>query len=371
MSTQRSLVFILVDSSASMSDLLSNSESKIDFAKKTLKSQLPSLIDLKTCEVALADFRAGNDNIVHFVPFKGWQPIGFDRHRSTFKNVSEFCLNGWIDAIRQPSGKTPIAEAIKTIASIFKDYPEAKKRIFLLTNGMENCGGDCIAAIDKARKDGIDFTIDVLGIALSEEESNSVTQIAFKSGGTCKNIPNTVDELAEDVVRLTFEHLNLSSFVKNFVDGNDKVTLDEFSKSYYSHDFNISNIKDIFFDDLPNVALFYSEECKELKPVTVVFLDENGVENRNKVLSAFKNVLAKSEEQTLPRFVIFWTKLTKFEKIPSNKNKELVVNFFVKRTTRDIKQFTKEELHKCGIFDVFVNYFPVDGKKPAKAEKII
>lgn len=79
-------------------------------------------------------------------------------------------------------GKTPLTAAVKQAAEAMK-YTEDKATVVLITDGIETCGGDPCALGKELKAKGIDFTVDVVGFGLSEDEGRQVACLAENTGG--------------------------------------------------------------------------------------------------------------------------------------------------------------------------------------------
>lgn len=79
-------------------------------------------------------------------------------------------------------GKTPLTAAVKQAAEALK-YTEDKATVVLITDGIETCGGDPCALGKELKAKGIDFTVDVVGFGLSEDEGRQVACLAENTGG--------------------------------------------------------------------------------------------------------------------------------------------------------------------------------------------
>ena len=89
------------------------------------------------------------------------------------------------DAISElrPLGQTPIAYAINQAANDFARI-EGERALVLVTDGIESCGGDPVAAARELRKQGI--TIHLIGFGLgntADQDTESLQAIADASGG--------------------------------------------------------------------------------------------------------------------------------------------------------------------------------------------
>src|SRR4051812_2542602 len=91
-------------------------------------------------------------------------------------------FNAAVDRLK-PKGKTPLAAAIRNAADQL-GYAQRKATIIVITDGIENCGGDPCAVAAELKAKGIDFTAHVVGLgALSAKDSKQLACIAEKTGG--------------------------------------------------------------------------------------------------------------------------------------------------------------------------------------------
>jgi len=91
-------------------------------------------------------------------------------------------FNAAVDGLK-PTGKTPLAAAIKNAADQL-GYAQRKATIIVLTDGIENCGGDPCAVAAELEKKGIEFTAHVVGLgSISAADSKQLACIAKKTGG--------------------------------------------------------------------------------------------------------------------------------------------------------------------------------------------
>jgi len=158
---------IVLDASGSMWAQI-NGKARIDIARDTLKDVLAGVPD--TLEL-------------------GFMAYG---HRSKGDcNDIEMLVDpapGTAEAIGQaadklsPKGKTPLSASVKMAAEELK-YTEDKATVILITDGLETCNADPCALASELKKDGVDFKVDVVGLALTEDEANQVRCIADNTDG--------------------------------------------------------------------------------------------------------------------------------------------------------------------------------------------
>lgn len=113
-----------------------------------------------------------------------------------------------INALSSPNGNTPIAEAIKNSVDSLKEYLAFDKKIILITDGEENCGGNYTTEVERAKTDGINCQIHIIGIGLTTEATNQAISIATLSSGSFSSIHFATGT----VYNQTTVKQNLSSF---------------------------------------------------------------------------------------------------------------------------------------------------------------
>lgn len=83
----------------------------------------------------------------------------------------------------KPRGRTPLAAALRNAAEQL-GYAHRKATVIVITDGLENCGGDPCAVAAELRQKGIDFRAHVVGLgAISSVESKQLACVAEKGGG--------------------------------------------------------------------------------------------------------------------------------------------------------------------------------------------
>jgi Ca-activated chloride channel family protein len=81
-----------------------------------------------------------------------------------------------------PRGKTPLSAAVRQAAEQLK-YTEDKATVVLITDGIETCEADPCALASELEAAGVDFTVNVVGFGLSQEDGAAVQCLADNSGG--------------------------------------------------------------------------------------------------------------------------------------------------------------------------------------------
>jgi Ca-activated chloride channel family protein len=126
----------------------------------------------------------------------------------------------------KPTGITPIAHSLNLAADDFPTSP-ATNIILLITDGIEECGGDPCEAAKKLREKGIVFKPYIIGIGLSQEQSKS-----FECVGTYFSAeePNALVNVVGIVVSQT---MNRTTVQVNLLDQAGNPTETNVNMSFY------------------------------------------------------------------------------------------------------------------------------------------
>ncbi|MCB0462683.1 MAG: VWA domain-containing protein [Flavobacteriaceae bacterium] len=80
-------------------------------------------------------------------------------------------------------GKTPLARSASQAINSLKEN-NTKATIILITDGIESCDGNICDVVAKAKTDGIDFKLHIVGFGLKEGETEQLKCAADAGGGT-------------------------------------------------------------------------------------------------------------------------------------------------------------------------------------------
>ncbi len=95
-------------------------------------------------------------------------------------NQSREKISNTIQGIN-PLGRTPLARSATIAINSLKDSNN-KATIILITDGIESCDGNICDVVSKAKSDGIDFKLHIVGFGLKEGETQQL-KCAAKAGG--------------------------------------------------------------------------------------------------------------------------------------------------------------------------------------------
>jgi hypothetical protein len=170
-------LLIVLDASSSMSEKV-DGEVKIDVAKDVLVGLLDDMPD--GAMIGMRYFQ-GCENSPLITPIA---PLDRDFLEAAILKI-------------QPRGTTPIAYTLEQTKGDFAGI-EGTKMILLVTDGMETCGGDPVAAAQDLLSSGYDLRINVVGFDIGRNSTarDQLVQIAEATGGAFYQADNR-EELRE------------------------------------------------------------------------------------------------------------------------------------------------------------------------------
>ena len=174
----------------------------------------------------------------------------------------------------KPTGLTPIEHSLTEAAKDFKDN-KTENIVILITDGIEECGGDPCKARQKLMEKGIIFKPFIIGIGLSPEQIKT-----FECVGTFYDYDkdNTFTEIAgiiqQQQLNKTSMQVNLLDRTSQPVETNVNMTFYDVGRNEYKynyvHTMNMKGLPDtIYVDDFPTYKIVAHTipptESKEVK----------------------------------------------------------------------------------------------------------
>lgn len=185
--TQNTL--LVLDASGSMGGTAGGGVTKMDAARAALGRYVTGTPELMRLGFLVYGHRGSNDEadkavscagIELLAPLGGVDPATFDQVLAGF----------------QPTGFTPIAGALDAAGPAFAGQEGAANRVILVSDGIETCDGDPVAAAQRLKTAGIAVTVDVVGFDVDAAAAAQLRQVAEVTGGTYTDAA-TADALAE------------------------------------------------------------------------------------------------------------------------------------------------------------------------------
>lgn len=158
-------------------DLSGSMRNKIDLTKQMLLSDIIPKLDYSS-RIGIKSFSSVKDQ----PPVVQELPLNIIDKQSIIKAISN---------LQYKNGGTPISEAIRQSVVTLKEYSANNKKIILVTDGEEDKGGDYVVECKKARSEGINCEIHIIGIGLNQQAQIKAQEISKLTNGTFSNIPFT------------------------------------------------------------------------------------------------------------------------------------------------------------------------------------
>lgn len=175
--TRLSNVLLLFDSSGSMAADLGG-ERKIDAAKNAVKRFARFTSQVGSVGLLVYGHKGNNSEAG-----KAESCVGIDL-LAPLGDVTQDNVDSLMDQF-QPTGWTPIAAALQKAPEAFVGRESEPKRIILISDGIETCGGDPVAVARQLYEEqDFNVQIDVVGFDLqSQEDVQQMEAIAAAGGG--------------------------------------------------------------------------------------------------------------------------------------------------------------------------------------------
>ncbi len=172
---------LLLDSSGSMAGPDPSGRNKMEAARGALQRYVVGTPDSFNLGLEVFGHRGSNDPSGQAESCAGidvFAPLGALDVASVDATLQQF----------QPTGYTPIAGALDRAAQEFAGREGQANRIILVSDGIETCDGDPVAAALRLKQAGIAVTVDVVGFDVAGgSDQNALRAIAEATGGTYTN----------------------------------------------------------------------------------------------------------------------------------------------------------------------------------------
>jgi von Willebrand factor type A domain len=185
-STPAANVMFIFDSSGSMKKKLQDGSSRSDTAKRALVTALAGMPQTTRLGLLMYGHRRAKD-------CRDIETISQIGTADSISIASQIMAS-------VPKGETPIAEALQRAAENFAPLAGQSNSIVLVTDGIEECGGDPCSAARAIRDQGLGLKAHVVGFTLNVQQRQTVQCIADETGGKyfdAQGATGLADALAE------------------------------------------------------------------------------------------------------------------------------------------------------------------------------
>ena len=179
-------ILLMLDSSGSMKAMAGGGKTKIDAAKNALNgyvSNAPEKIRFGFLVYGHKGSNQESGKAESCVGIDVLAPLGDIDRQNIGDVLSRF----------EPVGYTPIGASLEKAREAFTNQENADNRIILVSDGIETCGGDPVAAARKLREEGFKVTVDVVGFDVSSNDAAQLRKIAEAGGGIYTDAKSAAD----------------------------------------------------------------------------------------------------------------------------------------------------------------------------------
>jgi len=161
-------ILFIVDASGSMKKKIGG-KTRMSVAKDLLGKTLSELPTKANLGLLLYGHRRAKDcKDIELVA-----PIGSEEAAVLRKTVSGL----------KAKGETPIAASLIKAAKSFKVFKGQDNQIILVTDGLEECGGDPCAAAKSLKESGLDVAVNIVGFTLGKKDAMKLQCVTKVTGG--------------------------------------------------------------------------------------------------------------------------------------------------------------------------------------------
>lgn len=175
---QPSNTLLMLDSSGSMRGPAGGGKQKITAAKESLERFVVGTPDSTQLGLLVYGHKGSNGQGGKAESCRSAEilaPLGEIDYRNARRVLARF----------KPRGYTPIAGALREAERAFAGKEGGRNRIVLVSDGVETCGRDAVAAARRLKRAGIAVTVDVVGFDIARStDAARLKQIADVTGGT-------------------------------------------------------------------------------------------------------------------------------------------------------------------------------------------
>ncbi|OYD06322.1 vWA domain-containing protein [Paludifilum halophilum] len=171
-------VSILLDASGSMEAQV-NGGQKMDVAKEaveTFVSNFPKEANVSLIVYGHKGSNSEEDKQLSCSKIEEIYPLSTYDESTFSKAIKQVDATGW----------TPLADAIKKSGETLKDNSDknSKNVVYIVSDGLETCGGNPAKEAEALQKDGISATVNIVGFDVNNTEQRALKEVAEAGGGT-------------------------------------------------------------------------------------------------------------------------------------------------------------------------------------------
>ena len=237
-------IMFVMDASGSMKKDAGNGYSRMDNAKRAIAQMLTDVDASNRFGLTVYGHRkARTCSDIQVVASVGAVDAGF--------------VNEFIQSL-EPKGETPIAASVKLAAAAFEQFPDQNNQLVVVTDGIEECGGDVCALADDLARYNVGLKVNVVGFTLNDQQKSLIRCLADKTGGKYYDAQNG------EALQTAFAQVNHDIKLSTSDSVSKKVAVQPTSKIWFEENFNGEGLSEIWRVDNENIDNYVVEDGKLL-----------------------------------------------------------------------------------------------------------
>ncbi|WP_062513356.1 VWA domain-containing protein [Halobacillus sp. KGW1] len=179
-------ITFLLDSSGSMAETIDGRQ-KMDHAKDAIHDFVASMPEGSNVSLRIYGQEGSSKESDKALSCSSTENV-YDR-----KAYDEEAFQQTLEGV-EPVGWTPIAKAIEETEKDLKSGPKVRQQlVYIVSDGIETCGGDPVAAAGALRDSGEEGTIHVIGFDVDDEGQEQLMDVAKAGGGEYESVDSAAD----------------------------------------------------------------------------------------------------------------------------------------------------------------------------------
>ncbi|MEK4920834.1 VWA domain-containing protein [Cytobacillus sp. FSL R5-0569] len=290
-------VEIVLDASGSMANYM-GSKTRMDLAKESIEEFASTLPEDVNLSLRVYGHEGSGSDADKKMSCAAIELV----YESQTYNESE--LSSALDSF-QPAGWTPLAQSIKEAKKDLSKYSgeEHKNVVYIVSDGIETCDGDPVAAAKELKVSGISPVVNVIGFDLAGKDEQQLKDIAKAADGSYVNV-NNQNQLNNELNKTVNESLKwiswqssetLDAIVKKSNEVIDMIAMENDWKNNLRKERNITtqSVYSLQYDDkisneqakkmVANVDEYYDKHNESIEELSTILM-ELSEENLDKTL---------------------------------------------------------------------------------------
>jgi Ca-activated chloride channel homolog len=177
-------VVVLMDASGSMKQKVTGGV-KMDLAKETIgkfMEQIPAEAQVSLLAYGHLGTGKNSDKAMSCAGVDAVYPLGEYKQEPFKESLNSFAASGW----------TPLAGGIEKVATILESYntEEYYNMVYIVSDGIETCDGDPVAAAKKLQDENIKAKVNIIGFDVDDQGQQQLKKVADAGAGEYVTVQN-------------------------------------------------------------------------------------------------------------------------------------------------------------------------------------